>query len=383
MFNFNQIAFDLTIRLSKDEILEEYNHLIEMELFTHALSLVSTHIMILTKTRQIIYMNQYMTNYLGISNLENELGKRPGELVSCINSNITEFGCGTSESCKHCSVLNITLKSIFNNMEVEGDGSIAIKGSTNETLNIHLNSIPFIYNGHEYYILSIRDISDSIRKKELERMFFHDILNTAGAIRCLLNLLESEVPPKLSDDIQMAEQAFTSLIDEINFHKLLSDAEDSRIIIQEITIHSTELISNLVKIYSHHNLADKKTIKEYENLKDYQFKTDLTILKRIIGNMIKNALEASEKGMTVLVGASDIIDDNINKVELWVKSEPQVPEELRGKIFYKSFSTKGKGRGLGTYSMKLFGESYLNGTVGYTSDINGTKFYIRLPITKY
>ncbi|MBK7866953.1 MAG: ATP-binding protein [Ignavibacteriales bacterium] len=49
-------------------------------------------------------------------------------------------------------------------------------------------------------------------------------------------------------------------------------------------------------------------------------------------------------------------------------------------IFNRSFSSKGKGRGLGTYSMKLLSERYLGGTVSFESTKEkGTTF---LPNTR-
>jgi sensor histidine kinase regulating citrate/malate metabolism len=50
-------------------------------------------------------------------------------------------------------------------------------------------------------------------------------------------------------------------------------------------------------------------------------------------------------------------------------------------IFQRSFSTKGAGRGLGTYSIKLLGERYLHGTVSFASSAEqGTIFQISLPL---
>jgi len=58
----------------------------------------------------------------------------------------------------------------------------------------------------------------------------------------------------------------------------------------------------------------------------------------------------------------------------------QIPPESRPQIWRRTFSTKGRGRGLGTYGMKLFAENYLEGEVGFSSDeINGTEFFLRLP----
>jgi sensor histidine kinase regulating citrate/malate metabolism len=58
-----------------------------------------------------------------------------------------------------------------------------------------------------------------------------------------------------------------------------------------------------------------------------------------------------------------------------------IPEDVRLQIFQRSFSTKGSGRGLGTYSMKLFGENYLHGRVYFrTNEKQGTTFTIELPL---
>jgi sensor histidine kinase regulating citrate/malate metabolism len=59
-----------------------------------------------------------------------------------------------------------------------------------------------------------------------------------------------------------------------------------------------------------------------------------------------------------------------------------IPEQVQLQLFKRSFSTKSaKGRGIGTYSMKLFGERYLGGRVGFESTAEkGTTFWIELPI---
>jgi sensor histidine kinase regulating citrate/malate metabolism len=54
--------------------------------------------------------------------------------------------------------------------------------------------------------------------------------------------------------------------------------------------------------------------------------------------------------------------------------------EVQRQVFKRSFSTKGKGRGLGTYSMRLLTERHLNGEITFTSDqVSGTTFAVVLP----
>lgn len=56
-----------------------------------------------------------------------------------------------------------------------------------------------------------------------------------------------------------------------------------------------------------------------------------------------------------------------------------MPEHAR-KIFTRNFTTKQQiGHGLGTYSMKLFGEKVLGGNVAFsTSESEGTTFRLTL-----
>ena len=64
-----------------------------------------------------------------------------------------------------------------------------------------------------------------------------------------------------------------------------------------------------------------------------------------------------------------------------VHNEQVMPEDVQIQIFQRSFTTKGQpGRGVGTYSMKLFGERYLGGRVSFVSRTpDGTTFTLVLP----
>jgi signal transduction histidine kinase len=64
-----------------------------------------------------------------------------------------------------------------------------------------------------------------------------------------------------------------------------------------------------------------------------------------------------------------------------VHNPAAIPEAIQKRIFQRSFSTKAaRGRGLGTYAMKLFGENLLRGDVGFESGpATGTTFWILLP----
>lgn len=71
---------------------------------------------------------------------------------------------------------------------------------------------------------------------------------------------------------------------------------------------------------------------------------------------------------------------NQNNIVFWVHNPSVIPLEVQLQLFQRSFSTKGLGRGIGTYSVKLLTEKYLGGKVYFKSNEDeGTTFYVELP----
>lgn len=136
-------------------------------------------------------------------------------------------------------------------------------------------------------------------------------------------------------------------------------------------------MEEIINMLSCRSIKKGKSVIINEDALDLDFSTDSTLLKRVLTNMIKNALEASPQNEQVTVNTYL----NQDKLVFSVHNNTFIPHTVQLQLFQRSFSTKGKGRGIGTYSMKLFGERYLKGKVWFTSTENeGTYFYIEIPI---
>ena len=101
------------------------------------------------------------------------------------------------------------------------------------------------------------------------------------------------------------------------------------------------------------------------------------LVSRVLGNMIINTLEASAEGATVRLATR--VKPAYITWEIW--NNGFIPADVQKRVFQRHFSTKATfGRGLGTFSMKLFGERYLKGKVSFdSSESDGTTFRFRLP----
>ena len=123
-------------------------------------------------------------------------------------------------------------------------------------------------------------------------------------------------------------------------------------------------------------MARQKTIVLDSSIDHVQFLADPTLLGRVISNLVKNALEATEEGGSVLLGCNQAG----SRISFSVHNDSFIPEDAELQIFQRSFTTKGDGRGLGTYGARLLTERYLKGEIRFESlPESGTTFTVSSP----
>jgi signal transduction histidine kinase len=133
------------------------------------------------------------------------------------------------------------------------------------------------------------------------------------------------------------------LVGEIEAQRDLSEAERGELSVKPAAIRSLELLYQIADTYGGHSASETRYIRVAADAEDTTFVSDPTLLERVIGNMVKNALEASQPGQTVTLGCNTVGQ----QIEFWVHNEAVMSEEVQLQVFQRAFSTKGRGRGLG------------------------------------
>ncbi|MEW5870715.1 MAG: ATP-binding protein [Chloroflexota bacterium] len=333
-------------------------------------------LMVLNLERQIIFANQSLLTFLGQKKPE-ILGLRPGEALDCVHAFESDCGCGTTEFCSTCGAVRAILAS------QRGEANIQecriVQKPDGDALDLRVWATPLQVNRHNFTVFTVSDISQEKRRYALERVFFHDIMNTATALQGFAELLSkaSHVAPQDIDELsETLVQLTERLIDEIHRQKEIVAAENQELSVHPAQINVKRLFQEVVDQYSPQPVCRGRALRIDDCNWPGDLVSDPTLLRRVIGNMVKNALEACRPGETVTLGC----DQSQNEVELWVFNPNPIAREVQLQIFQRSFSTKGNGRGLGTYSMKLLGERYLQGKVSFVSSQEGTLFKISLPL---
>ena len=331
--------------------------------------------LVLNTHRQVVAANNYA--YHNLTSLEPTqcLGMRPGELVGCLVARGAPSGCGTGHACAYCGLLGAVLESMKTGLGQRSECLIAVEEG--DDINMEVLVTPSRIKGEPFVFVGLRDISDTKRREALERTFFHDLLNTVTGLMGLAELFTQEDGEGEHTEHyqQLLLNLSRNLMDEITAHRELLAGERGTIKTRVTRIETIDFLNHIAQMYGSHPVGRGRHIQVLGD-RDVGLFSDTALLSRVVGNLVKNALEASLPGETVSLCALE----EPPFVRLDVHNRAYLPREVQLQLFRRSFSTKGAGRGLGTYSVRLFTERYLGGHVSVTSDREeGTVFSVLLP----
>jgi K+-sensing histidine kinase KdpD len=341
----------------------------QLQFFANA---IPDFLLVINSKRQIVFANSKITTFFE-KTIDEILGKKPGEILQCVNAERTPQGCGTTEFCKFCGAhkaITFAGRNIANTQECRISTTLEVNA-----LDLRVNANSITIEDETFTILTLTDIGNEKRRAALESIFFHDILNSVGALLGFAELLNGASPEELEEYRPMIYEIAQNLNEEIQSQRQLSAAENHEIAVKPVIINSINLLKSIKESYAHFPIGKMQLISIDTSSEDFECITDEVLLRRVIGNLLKNGLEAVPL-QNVTLGCSK----NDQTVEFWVHNNSVMSDDVQKQMFQRSFSTKGAGRGLGTYSIRLLTERYLLGKVTFKSDEqNGTIFRVHLP----
>jgi signal transduction histidine kinase len=356
---------------------QQRDRVLAHELLRRLVEVLPDAVLILNRHRQIIYANRMACAMLA-AGPDALLAMRPGEALGCTHACDEDGGCGTTRFCGVCGAVRAILDGQRNQRAETQECRInRVVNGVETALDLRVWSIPLGEIGDSVMMFIMRDISAQQRRELLERIFFHDVINAAGALQALLDLTVQDAEPgSLPEHVILAHEVGRDMLDQIEAARDLALAEGGRLEPRLERFDVTPLLMRLCDNYRSHLLGADKHLPGPSVTGDPVITTAPQLLNQVMTNLLRNALEASEPGGTVTVSFR-----NQGEAVFEVHNDTTMSESVRLQIFQRSFSTRqGSGRGVGTYSVKLITERYLHGSVSFSSAPGqGTTFTIRLP----
>jgi len=365
-------------RKGQAELREQIELITQNPLINSVLNSLGTTLVLLNEQRQIVALNHEFLSELGISDPEEVLGLRLGETLGCVHSHEMPAGCGTSRSCGSCGAVISMMISLTENKPSERLCALQAKVSDEiREMLLLVKTCPIVIEGVRFLVVVVRDVTKDHIRANIERVFYHDINNILSSLLMPSEILGKEEPRRW--EVKQIQEATERLKKEIALQRELSLTGGDGFIPDIQSVSVNDIRRDVDMLIRGHRSSRLKNIDFSLDYGEAILNTDKMLVSRILFNMIINALEASPDGGVVRVNLS--MKDNNVWWNVW--NEGYIPEAVQARIFQRYFTTKkGDGRGLGTYSMRLLGETYLGGTIQFTSDeVGGTIFSFILPIT--
>ncbi|UCE60714.1 MAG: HAMP domain-containing histidine kinase [Phycisphaerales bacterium] len=365
-------------RAKPQELRASVARITDNPLVTATLEVLAARVAVLNQNRQVLAVNHAFLLALGTDDPANVLGLRPGEVLHCTHATDHPSGCGTGKACATCGAAIVIVATQETGGPQERKCVLTTQQNGSKVDHIFVvRCSPFQEEGESLLLISMQDISAEQRHLALERAFLHDLSNMitvfAASTESLIET-QSLAGPEL---LAQAHEAANTLIQEVNVQRLLctDNAEAFRLGADEV--HPTDILNRIQAVFTGHRAATGQSLVVERPQMDSPFRTAAGLLMRVLSNMTLNAFEAGDAGDQVRVGAEATAEN----VTFYVWNRQTIPQSVSSRVFQRYFSTKtGVGRGVGTFSMKLLGETLLKGQVSLaTSEASGTTFRITLP----
>ncbi|MEA3545728.1 MAG: sensor histidine kinase, partial [Thermodesulfobacteriota bacterium] len=245
----------------------------------------------------------------------------------------------------------------------------AKRGGKDVDVALLVKAHPINIEKEKFLLLFLQDITKQQQQAALERTFFHDVNNMLSMLVGATSLLSLREPSPLADAVHHTSMRLTK---EVAIQRCLSQSDSSDYLPVWLEITTEQILNELHTFFANHPTANGKHVNFAKNYPAVSIKIDMSLLTRILCNMIINALEATAENGEVKVW----LEHKEGSLSFCVWNDQEIPQEITRRIFQRNFSTKDQaGRGIGTFSMKLLGETILGGQVDFTtSKAEGTIF---------
>ena len=367
-------------RATPAELAQEVSAVVASPIVGAVLNAIGGGVILLNAHRQIVAANLKSLVPEHEAAARDVLGLRPGEALGCVHASEEPGGCGGAEACRSCGALRTILGCQAKHVPVDGECLVTAGNGELRPFELRLRASPVAVEGRPFTVLAIRDASDEKRRSILEKIFFHDVLNTLTGLSVSSELLLRAPVERWRGTAERVARQVKRLEGEILGQRTLLDAEHGTLELTPSAVSTRGALRDLVAGFSEHPLAARRTL-SLPDSPELEIHTDASLLMRVLANMLTNALEATGEGGEVRAWCSGGEAAGLPwACQFHVHNEAVMPRNVAIHVFQRSFSTKAhSGRGLGTYGMKLLGERYLGGAVSFVSrEGEGTIFSLRL-----
>lgn len=331
-------------------------------------------VVIVNPHRQIVASNVRFLALAGVRDPAALLGLRFGESFECVGAEQGADGCGTGPRCAGCGAAIATLAGL-RDRGAERECSLRVdRGGRAEDLSLRVMAVPFRISGEPFTALFVSDLTGERRRAAVARAPVAAARRAAGELRVALDAFRRSGD---AADLARAEGLADEVRGELAVHDLLAGEDVAASSLPpRRQVEVRDVLRRLSVALRSHPASGGRVVEIDSPPPGAAVVAEPAALQHALLAMAVNAVEATRAGGTVRVA----IRETAHETWLRVWNAGAVPVVVRSRLFERHFSTRGAGRGHGTWAMKLLAERVLGGRIDWTTcREEGTWFSLVLP----
>ncbi len=224
-------------------------------------------------------------------------------------------------------------------------------------------------------------------KADVERMTRHDLKGPLNGIAGVPELirLRGQLTEEQDELLKLIEDSAWSMLGMINLSQDMYKIETGAYELRPVALNLSPLLKQALietrPIVEARKLAVDVSLdgRPWQEINPFRVSGEEVLCRRLLSNLLKNAMEASPEEAPVSVEL--LKGDAFNTLR--IRNRGAVPREIRDKFFEK-YSSSGKkgGTGLGTYNALLITRLHGGEIKMETSEQDGTTISVSLPAAK-
>ncbi|WP_299015560.1 ATP-binding protein [uncultured Polaribacter sp.] len=211
--------------------------------------------------------------------------------------------------------------------------------------------------------------------REMAKQVAHEIKNPLTPMRLSVQSFERKFNPEDENVKEKLAEYSQTLIQQIDVMSSIASAFSDFAKMPTQKKEEIEVIS-VVKLAL--DIFNEKSVIYQPKEKELLAFLDKTQLIRIVTNLVKNAIQATDKEENPIINVVVLSEKENLKIEV-IDNGKGIAEDVKDFIFEPKFTTKSRGMGLGLGMIKNIIEAY-EGSISFTSkEGEGTVFTVVLP----
>ncbi len=317
---------------------------------------------VLNEQRQIVFASENVVGLLAGGDSQKLLGKRFGEALGCVHAEAHPGGCGTSRFCADCGAVQAVLAALAGNPETKACQITRVLRWAPETLDLRVVATPFVHEGERFVVLSVADLRGPASRQGRKQSAGPEAAARAGR-RQGAEVGGRRAPRRGSSGVRAGH--------------LGRGAPAGAPKLEPVPLNALELVCEVVQVYRHHWLADHKQLVVEPGSRAVRLVSDRTLLKRFLGNLLEDVLEASEPGHTITLGCAQ----TLHGIRFAVGNRAACSSVVEGRVLEHSFAQTAAGPSAEPSDTRGLIERHLHATLGFNRSVEGgTTFHVTVPV---